>query len=111
MPLGVGEHALHQAESVLTEHLVEAFCPAETLVPRIAERDGLFVVEHGGGAVSDALTMQDAVGGELDVFGEQVELPAAHLLDDLGAHEKTRARNRAAGVQRKACLLYTSRCV
>ena len=104
MPLGVGEHAFHQAEPVLAEHLVEALCPAETLVPRIAECDGLFVVEHGGGAVSDALTMQDAVGGELDVFGEQVELPAAHLLDDLGAHEKARARNRAAGVQRKARL-------
>ena len=40
------EISLDQAAGVLAEHLVETLCPAEALVPRIAERDGLLVVER-----------------------------------------------------------------
>ena len=89
----------------MPEHLVEALRPTETLVPGIAERDGLLVVEHGRGRVADALALQDGVGGELDVLGEQVPLPAAVALDDLRGHEKARTGNGTAGVERQACLV------
>ena len=89
----------------MPEHLVETLRPTETLVPGIAERDRLLIVEHGRGRVADALALQDGVGGELDVLGEQVPLPATVALDDLRGHEKARARNGAAGVERQAGLV------
>ena len=103
--LGVGGDALGQPCSVVPKHLVEALRPTETLVPGIAERDGLLVVEHGRGRVADALALQDGVGGELDVLGEQVPLPAAVAFDDLRGHEEARAGNGAAGVERQASLV------
>ena len=73
------------------EHLVEALGPTEALVPRVAEGDGLLVVEHRRGAVGDAHPVDDGGGGELDVLGEQVPLPAAGLLQDVGRDEETGA--------------------
>ena len=70
------------------EHLVEALGPAEALVPRIAEGDGLLVVEHRRRAVGDAHTVDDGGGGKLDVLGEQVPLPAAGGLQDVGGDEE-----------------------
>ena len=97
--------AFRQAGTVVPEHLVEALRPTETLVPGIAERDGLLVVEHGRWRVADALALQDGVGGELDVLGEQMPLPAAVAFDDLRGHEEARAGNGAAGVERQASLV------
>ena len=101
----VGEDALDQTPAVLAEHLVEALRPAEALVPRVAEGDGLLVVEDRRGRVGDAHALQDARRGELDVLGEQVPLPAARLLDDVGGDEEARARDGAAGVERQARLV------
>lgn len=74
---GVGENTFDQTRGIMPKHLVEAFRPAEPLVPGIPEGDGLFVVEHGGGAVGDAAAIDDSLGGEFDIFGEQVPFPAA----------------------------------
>ena len=88
----------------MPEHLVKALRPAEALVPRVAEGRGLLVVEDGRGRVADAHALQDAVRGELDVLGEQVPLPTAGALDDVGRHEEARARHDAARVEREARL-------
>ena len=41
----------------------------------------------------------NVVGGELDVLGEQVVLPAVVLPDGLGGHQEAGAGDGAAGVQ------------
>ena len=102
---GVGDRALHQTAGVVGEHLVEALGPTEALVPRVAEGDGLLVVEHRRGAVGDAHPVDDGGGGELDVLGEQVPLPAAGLLQDVGRDEEPGARHGAGGVQGQARLV------
>ena len=65
----------------------------------VAEGDGLLVKEHGPAAIANAHPGGDAVDGELDVLGEQVPLPAAGLLQDVGGDEEARAGHRAGGVQ------------
>ena len=54
--------------------------------------------------MGDATTLDDGSRGELDVLGEHVVLPTAHLVDDLGADEESGAGHCAAGAQRKASL-------
>ena len=49
--------------------------------------------------------VDDGSGGKLDVLGEQVPLPTAVLLDDVGGYEEARARHGATGVQRETRLV------
>ena len=49
--------------------------------------------------------MDDGVGGELDVLGEQVPLPAARALQHVRSDEETGARHGARGVEREARLV------
>lgn len=100
----IGEYALQKLPRVMGEYLVEAFRPAEALIPRVLEGNGLLVVEHGGGAVADALSVDDGLRGKLDVFGEQVPLPAAVFFKNFGGNEESRARDGAAGIESQACL-------
>ena len=100
----IGEYAFKKSPGIMGEHLVETFCPAEALVPGVFEGDGLFVVEHGGGAIADALAVDDGLRGELDILGEQVPFPSAVFLEDFGGNEKARSRDGAACVEGQACL-------
>lgn len=70
------------------EHLIEALRPAEALVPGVFESDGLFVVEHGSGAVANTLAVNDGLCGKFDVFGEQMPFPSAVFLEDFGGDKK-----------------------
>ena len=83
--------ALDQLPAISKEHLIETLRPTETLVPRIAERQRLFVIEHGRRGIGNTATTNDGGSGELDILGEHMVLPATHLIDDLRTDEKTRA--------------------
>ena len=86
------------------EYLVEALCPAEALVPGVFEGDGLFVVEHGSGAVADTLAVNDGLRGEFDVLGEQMPFPSTVFLEDFGGDEKARSGDSTACIEGQARL-------
>ncbi|CDB33093.1 unknown [Eggerthella sp. CAG:209] len=102
--LRVGENTLDQLPAISKEHLIKAFCPTEALIPRVAECQRLFVVEHSGRRIGNSTTADDRGSGKFDIFSEHMVLPAAHLIDDLRADKESRARNSAAGSQGKTSL-------
>ena len=96
------EAALQQGEGVLPVHLVEALRPPQPLIPGLTEGGGLLVVDHRLVAVADLLALDGAVHGELDILGEQVEGPAAVILNDPGGYQEAGARHMAVGAQQGA---------
>ena len=91
-----------ELEAVGAEDLHVAPCPAHPLAAGLAEGGGLLVIEDGVLAVADALTGDDIGDGELDVLGEEVEVPAAPLLQNPAAEEEAGAGDGAAGLQKVA---------
>ena len=96
------EATLQQGEGVLPVHLVEALRPPQPLIPGLPEGGGLLVVDHRLVAVADLLALDGAVHGELDILGEQVEGPAAVILNDPGGYQEAGARHMAVGAQQGA---------
>ena len=90
---------LDQLQPVFAEHLIEALRPAHPLPPRLAEGDGLLVVEHSGGAIADFLALNDRIDRKLHILGQQMVLPPAVLLHQLSGEQEARARDGAGGVQ------------
>ena len=88
----------------MPKHLIEAFRPTEALVPGVDEGNGLLVVEHGGGAISDTTAFDNGARGKLDILREQMPFPAAAFFEHVGGNEKARSRNSAARVEREARL-------
>ena len=91
--------ALEQAKAILHKDLQESSGPAQPLPPGLAEGHGLLVVEDGPGAEADLLALDDLIHGELDVFREQMELPAVDALHHFPAEEEAGAGDGAAGAQ------------
>ena len=90
------QHPAHQLRAVAAEDLEVALGPAQPLVPGLAERHGLLVVEHGVAAEPDGLSGADVVDRKLDVLGQQEEVPATGLLNDLPGEEEAGAGDGAA---------------
>ena len=88
MALRVCETVCDQAAAILDEDLVKPARPAEALVPRILESDRLLVIEDGVRCVTDAVCVEDIVGGELDVFGEKEPLPTTSFLNNFNIGKK-----------------------
>src|SRR5699024_8914117 len=89
-------YAAQEVLPVLAEDLEIAPRPAQALVPGLAEAGGLLVVEDGVVAVAYLEPAHDVVDGELNVLGQQVEIPAAAVAQDLLREEKARAGDGAA---------------
>ena len=75
-------YAAQEVLPVLAEDLEIAPRPAQALVPGLAEAGGLLVVEDGVVAVAYLEPAHDVVDGELNVLGQQVEIPAAAVAQE-----------------------------
>ena len=95
-------YAAQEVLAVLAEHLQIAPRPAQALPPGLTEAGGLLVVEDGVVTVAYLEAADDAVHGELDVLGEQVEVPAAAVVEHLLREQEARAGDGAAGAEVEA---------
>lgn len=101
----VAGNGAEKLAAIVVKDLEIPFGPAHALAAGLAEGDRLFVVHDRGAAVGDALALDHAVDGELDILREQKVLPAAVARHDLAVDEKARARDGAARAEEHAALL------
>ena len=88
-----------ESESVLAEDLQIPLGPAHPLPPGLGKVRGLLVVEHRARRVADLVSAHDIIDGELDILGQQEEVPAAALPQHLVGKEKARAGHGATAAK------------
>ena len=96
------EDAPEQGRAVAAEHLQIAPGPAQPLAEGLAEGGGLLVIQHGGGAIAHLFAPDDVGNGELDILGQQEEVPAAALLQNPAGEQEARAADGAGAAQTAA---------
>ena len=97
-PAALGR-ALEELAAVPLEHLHIALGPAQPLAAGLAEAGGLLVVEHRVLADGNDLAIGDVVDGELDILRQQVEPPAAGLIQNTLGEQEPRSAHGGAGAQ------------
>lgn len=85
----VTEHSLDQSFPIVAKHLRISAAPAHPLVPGLAEKHGLFIIEDGFLTKGNFYSLCDLVNTELYIFGEQVIWPAVYLISDLSTEKET----------------------
>ena len=101
--------ALHEPSAVIHEYLKVSLSPSETLLPRLRERLGLFVVKHCVRGVCDLFSVYDVVHGEFDVLGEKEVFPAVVFVDYIAVNHEARARYRTACAENHAGIVEVDR--
>lgn len=99
------EDTFEERSTVFTEDLIEALRPTQTLVPRLFEGYGLFVINDRAAAVTDGFALDRHINRKFDIFGKKMVFPTVVFLDDFTAYTEAGTRNRTRGAEAHSCVV------